>query len=123
MNENIDFYIQYNGHPRFNNTELIEDDILRVIIQKYEVICGTNKGDVYGDWNFGADLETLLHQTFVSSSYVEEVLNEQIFTYIPEIVNVGYKLKAEFVENLADGSHLMVIQLIISSYEVYTEIR
>ena len=86
------------------------------------MICGTNKGEVYGDSNFGADLEMLLHQTKVSSTYVEEILNEQIYTYIPEITNIGYILSAQFVENLADGSHCLVIKFKINSYEVYTRI-
>ena len=34
----IDFYIGYIGHPRFRDPELIEDDVIRVIVQKYEMI-------------------------------------------------------------------------------------
>lgn len=123
MNEYIDFYIQYKGHPKFKDTELIEDDIIRVIVQKYEMICGTNKGDVFGDYDFGSDLELLLHQTSVSSKYVEEILHEQIYKYLPEVVNVGYTLKAEFVENLADGSHALIIQFTVNGYEIYTHIN
>ena len=52
----IDFYIGYPGHPRFKNLELIEDDIVRVIIQKYEMVIFTNKGELLGDPNFGATL-------------------------------------------------------------------
>jgi 5'(3')-deoxyribonucleotidase len=37
----IDFYIGYPGHPSFRNLELIEDDVVRVIIQKYEVVIFT----------------------------------------------------------------------------------
>ena len=33
----IDFYIGYIGHPRFRDPELIEDDVIRVIVQKYEI--------------------------------------------------------------------------------------
>ena len=42
----IDFYIGYPGHPRFRDPELIEDDAIRVIVQKYEMILFTNKGEV-----------------------------------------------------------------------------
>ena len=87
-----DFNIKYLGHPKYNSTELIEDEIVRVIVQKYEMILFTNKGEVLGDPNFGGDLERLLHQTKVSSKYVEKNLNEQISTYIPELTGITYQL-------------------------------
>ena len=39
----VDFYIEYPGHPRFVEGRIIEDDIIRVIVQKYEVLIFTNK--------------------------------------------------------------------------------
>ena len=78
INDYIDFYIKSPNHPKFNDTSLIEDDLIRVIIQKYEMIILTNKGDVFGDPNFGASLEELLNQTKVSDRYVKDEINNQI---------------------------------------------
>lgn len=113
-----DFYIKYYGHPSFNDTELIQDEIVRVIVQKYEMILFTNKGEVLGDPNFGGDIEKLLHQTKVSSKYVEKNLNEQIGIYIPEIVGISYELNVTFSQNPDSYSDIMFIDFKIKEYEV-----
>ena len=69
-----DFYIGYPGHPRFKESALIEDDVVRVIVQKYEMILFTNKGDVFGAPNFGSNLEELLHETKLSAETIESVV-------------------------------------------------
>ena len=113
-----DFYIQYPGHPNFNNVKLIEDEIVRVIVQKYEMIIFTNKGEVLGDPDFGADLERLLHKTKVSSTYVERILQEQIANYIPEITGTSYELSVSFDKNPESYSDIMFIDFKIKGYEV-----
>ena len=42
-----DFYIEYPGHPRFNDTQIIEDDVIRVIIQKWEISTQENMAGRY----------------------------------------------------------------------------
>ena len=113
-----DFYIKYPGHPNYNDTELIEDEIVRVIVQKYEMILFTNKGEVLGDPNFGGDLNRLLHQTKVSGKYVEKSLNEQIGMYIPEITQLPYTLSVTFQANPNNFSDMMFIDFVIKEYEV-----
>ena len=41
-----DAYIGYVGHPRFTINKIITDDLIRVIVQKYEMILFTNKGEL-----------------------------------------------------------------------------
>lgn len=113
-----DFYIKYPGHPSFNDTELIEDEIIRVIVQKYETILFTNKGEVLGDPNFGADLERLLHQTKVSSRYVERDINNQISRYIPELLGIPYTLNVTFEPNPNSHSDIMFIDFQLREVEV-----
>ena len=74
----IDFYIRYPGHPDYIPLELIEDDVVKVIIQKYEMILFTNKGEVLGEPNFGGDLTLLLHETKLSSESIQGDLMAQI---------------------------------------------
>ena len=113
-----DFYIKYPGHPDFTDTEIIEDDIVKVIVQKYEMIIFTNKGEVFGDPNFGTDLETFLHKTKVSSRYVEKIINEQIAEYIPELNGIKYELSVSFTPNPETFSDVMMIDFKIKDYEV-----
>lgn len=121
----IDFYIGYPGHPRFRTPELIEDDVIRVIIQKYEMILFTNKGDLLGDPNFGADLTLLLHETRVSAEAVEGDIRAQISDYIPEIDSEGveYNLKIEFGEDPENYQEYMIVGFTIRDYEVYATVN
>ena len=120
----IDFYIGYTGHPRFRTPELIEDDVLRVIIQKYEMILFTNKGELLGDPNFGADLPALLHETRISAEAVEGDIRAQIADYIPEIEKEGveYNLKVEFGEDPENYQEYMIVGFTIRDYEVYATV-
>jgi hypothetical protein len=59
-----DFYIKFPGHPKFNDAEIIQDEIIKVIIQKIEMILFTNRGELLGDPNFGGDLLRYLHRKF-----------------------------------------------------------
>jgi hypothetical protein len=113
-----DFYIAYPGHPRFNDKELIEDEIIRVIIQKYEMIVFTNKGEVFGDPNFGADLVKLLHETKVSAKVVENDIRNQIIEYIPEIKDIPYELSVSFYQDPENYQDVMEIFFKISEYDV-----
>lgn len=115
-----DFYIGYPGHPRFRDPGVIEDDIIRVIIQKYEMLLFTNKGEVFGDLNFGLDLEELLFETKLSAESIESMINSQISEYISELANTNYTLTVSFFEDPERYQDYMEIILNIKDYEVYT---
>lgn len=118
----IDFYISYPGHPRFVESEVIEDDIIRVIVQKYEMIIFTNKGDLLGEPNFGGDLTLLLHETRLSSESIEGNLRAQIADYIPEIDGIDYELSVEFFDDPDRFQEYMVINFTIRDYSVYASV-
>ena len=86
-----DFYILYKDHPRYVTKELIEDEVINVIIQKYEMVLFTNKGEVLGDPNFGANLPELLFQTKVSDKYsIEETCHPTALNYLPATIYVQW---------------------------------
>jgi hypothetical protein len=118
----IDFYICYPGHPMFKLAELIEDDVIRVIIQKYEMIIFTNKGEVLGEPNFGANLTELLHETRLSAESIEGEIMAQIADYIPEVDSVPYELFVEFFEDPERYQEYMVINFTVSDYQVYATV-
>lgn len=118
----IDFYIGYPGHPRFKNLELIEDDIVRVIIQKYEMVIFTNKGELLGDPNFGAGLTELLHETRISAESVEADIRAQIADYIPELEGIDYDLTIEFVEDPENFQEVMLVNFTVAGYEIYASV-
>lgn len=118
----IDFYICYPGHPMFHELELIEDDVIRVIIQKYEMIIFTNKGEVLAEPNLGANLTELLHETRLSSEAIEGEIMAQIADYIPEVDSVSYQLSVEFFEDPERYQEYMVINFEVADYQIYATI-
>ena len=118
-----DFYLGYPGHPRFRKLALIEDDVIRVIIQKWEMILFTNKGEVFFDTEFGGDLPYYLHETRLSSETIEGELKGQIASYIPELESTSYTLTVTFYEDPERYQEYMEVYLSIADYEIYAVIN
>ena len=121
MFDYTDFYIIDSSDPTYTQGQIIEEDIINVILQKYKVILFTNKGDVMGDPNFGGDLELLLNQTKVSDVYVKDELNTQIGSYIPELINMNYTLDVVFTQDVINYYDIMYIYFQIADYQVYAQ--
>ena len=117
-----DFYILYQGQPKYDSTELIEDELIKVIVQKYQMVIFTNKGEVLGDPDFGANLEEILFEFRVSEDYVKGKIQEQIETYIPEMLGSSYNLEIVFVQDPERFQDMMFINLTIADYDIVTQI-
>jgi phage baseplate assembly protein W len=113
-----DHYIGYKGHPRFIVNKIIEDDVIRVIIQKYEMILFTNKGELFGDPDFGCDLPILLFQTRISAQNVKRIIQNQINTYITELANTNYQLEVTITNDPENYQEVMIIDFQIADVEV-----
>ncbi len=118
-----DFYIEYPGHPRFRDLQIIEDDVVRIILQKWEMILFTNKGELFFEPNFGGDLEKLLHETRLSAETIETDLKGQINSYISELNTVPYTLKVTFYEDPERHQEYMEVYFSIADYEIYAVIN
>ena len=114
-----DFYIEYPGHPRFRDLQIIEDDVIRVILQKWEMILFTNKGELFFDPAFGGDLEKLLHETRLSAETIEGDLKGQINSYISELNGIPYTLKVTFYEDPERYQEYMEVFFQIKDLDVY----
>ena len=122
MYDFIDFYILYDGHPRFNSSIIEEDSIIEMIIQKYEIILFTNQGEVFGEPGLGANLETLIFETNVSAEYVQKTINDQIIAYIPEIVGINYLISCIFVQDTYNYQDILYVNFQIGKYDVYAQL-
>lgn len=109
-----DLYIKYEGHPRFQSKQIVEDDIIEVIVQKLEMILFTNKGDLFGEQNLGCNLEYFLWETKVPVTDIKNLVEEQIDYYIPELKELGYSLNIEIYE----GSYrdILYLDFVIKGY-------
>jgi hypothetical protein len=113
-----DHYIGYPGHPKFQVNKIVEEDALRVIVQKYEMLIFTNKGELLGDPDFGCDLLLLLHQTKISAQGVKTLIRQQVDKYIPEINQTNYKLDVKIFQDPERFQDVMQIDFQISESEV-----
>jgi hypothetical protein len=93
-----DLVIRYPGHPKYEPGRIIEDDEVEVIVQKLEMILFTNKGEVLGDTEIGCNLEYYLWQTRITTGNLKSKVEEQINTYIPELIALGYSLEVLLYE-------------------------
>jgi hypothetical protein len=111
-----DFYITWKGHPKFKEGEIIVEDVLRVIINKIELLLFTNKGEFIGDVDLGCDLEYYLWQTNVSTEFIKNIIQEQFDKYIPELINYNYTLNLEMMEGtIAD---ILVVDITLNDVNV-----
>lgn len=111
-----DLVIRYDGHPKYVANKIIEDDEIEVIVQKLEMILFTNKGEVLGDLNLGANLEYYLWQTRVSEGNIKKIVEEQINTYIPELIKIGYSLDLYLYEG--EYRDILSLEFVIRGYNV-----
>lgn len=116
-----DFYITGEGHPRFQEGEIIVEDTLRVIINKIEMCLFTNKGDFIGDPNFGCDLESFLWATNVSTDYIKSIIQEQFDIYVPELRNYNYTLNLEMMEGTLQD--ILIINININQLNIQAVFR
>jgi phage baseplate assembly protein W len=93
-----DLNIRGKNHPKYSSTRVIEDRTIEFVVQKLENMLFTNKGDVLGDPEFGANLEYYLWTTNVPAGKIENEIREQIDIYIPELNSMQYTLAVEIYE-------------------------
>jgi hypothetical protein len=114
-----DFYLGYPEHPRFKDLTLIEDDVIRVIVQKWEMILFTNKGEVFAQPDFGGNLNYYLYETRLSAETIKDELNAQISAYIPEINGIPYTLEVSFFEDPERYQEFMEVYFQIRDLDVF----
>ena len=111
-----DLVIRYPGHPKYEPGRIVEDDEVEVIVQKLEMILFTNKGEVLGDVNIGANLEYYLWQTNVTSGNLKNKVEEQISTYIPELINLGYTFSVDLYEGTLRD--ILYLNFVVKGYNI-----
>lgn len=116
MRDIRDFYITWVGHPRYNDSEIIVEDAIRVIINKIEMCLFTNKGEFIGDVDFGCDLPLYLWQTNVSVDFIRNVIQSQFDKYIPELKNYNSTLNVRITEGTLED--ILIIDITINELSV-----
>lgn len=111
-----DFYIKDPKSIKYVVNKMIEDDVINVLVQKLEMLLFTKTGELYGQFEFGADLEFYLWQTDVSVKDFRNLIISQISTYIPELDTIGYSLQVNIYEGPVQDT--LVLDFVIQGYNV-----
>ena len=111
-----DLVIRYPGHPKYEEGRIVEDDEIEVIVQKLEMILFTNKGEVLGNLDIGANLEYYLWQTRVTTGNLKNKVEEQIATYIPELIAIGYSFDIQLFEGTLRD--ILYLNFVIKGYNI-----
>ena len=96
-----DLNIRGKSHPKYDSKRVMEDRTIEFIVQKLENVLFSNKGDVLGDPEFGANLEYYLWSTNVPVSKMKNEILKQINDYIPELNSFQYSLSVDVYEGSA----------------------
>ena len=77
-----EIYIRNEKDPYYDPTIIDYQNEVESVISQLRMILGTKNGQVFGDYDFGIDLEYMVFNTKWAANQVLEKLNEQINLYL-----------------------------------------
>ena len=103
-----DLYIKNTKDPNFNPAQIENVTFVDTVMSKIYMILLTNKGDILGNPDFGADIPKYLWKTKFPASTIEAAIRQEFAIYIPELKKEDYKIKCYILP----GSTLQDIAII-----------
>lgn len=106
----MELYIKTIGDPNFDPKGIdVENELSQLLIQ-IETLLFTNKGDVLGDSEFGADLEKMIYSFNFNEFEVKKAIEDQIERYCPLASKYNTKVEIEFTRGeVRDIAQLNII--------------
>ena len=111
MEDISDFYIKGQRDPSYDDNKLENVTYLDTVISKLYMILLTNKGDVYGAPEFGADIPKYLWKTKYPSSTIKTNIEEQISMYVPELQYNDYSVEVYIMPGQTQDIGIVKIDL------------
>lgn len=113
-----DLYIKGNRDKLYDSNKIENNNFIDTVITKIYMVLMTNKGDVMGDPNFGADVAKFLWKTKFPSSTIKTNIEEQFVTYIPELKSSDYKINVYILQGKIQDIGVINISLGVTSLNV-----
>jgi hypothetical protein len=79
-----EIYIRQPEDPKYIDTKLDTSDEYEMLTSKILMILNTRKGEVFGDQNFGVNLEDRLFSFAIDEEALKREIFDQVQLYIPE---------------------------------------
>ena len=116
MGDRKDLYIKHESDPGYRDDMIENVTFVDTVIAKIYMILFTNKGEVLGDLDFGADITTYLWSTSFPSSSIKDNITEQIDKYIPELTRNDYTLNVYILKGDIRDIGVIAIDLGIANF-------
>lgn len=87
-----DIYIKGKFDPNYDGFRIENVTYIDTVVAKIYMILLTNKGDILGSPDFGADIPKYLWKTKFPASTIESSIITQFAQYIPELSVGDYKV-------------------------------
>lgn len=110
-----DIYIKDSKDPGFTENKLENQTFVDTVIAKIYMILMTNKGEVLGNPNFGADVPKYLWKTMLPASTLQNEITDQITQYVPELSPNDYKVNVYILPGKTQDVGVIEINLGITS--------
>ncbi len=113
----VDIYLKIPNDPNYSSTEIEVEDRLFNFVQYIEMILTTEKGEVFGDPNLGANLESYLWNPNITEATIKNEIISQIFDYCrASSVDIPYDVEVSFIKgNITDT---ILIDIVIDGKKV-----
>ena len=113
-----DLYIKGTRDKFYDSIKVENTTFIDTIISKIYMILMTNKGDVMGDPNFGADIPKFLWKTKFPSSTIKNNIEDQFSNYIPELKSTDYKINVYILQGKIQDIGIISINLGITALNI-----
>lgn len=113
----MDFYVRVKGDPNYDRFKVHSESELSQLIGQLETMLFTNRGEVLGDPEFGANLEDLVYSLSYNETQIQDVIDEQVNRYIPLAKKYKLQTTVQFYKGVVRDIAKIDI-LINSKYQV-----
>lgn len=91
-----EIYAKDPADPNYQNNIIEHSDVYETVLSKIRMILYTKPGEVLGDLNFGVNLEEYVFSLNASNTSIQEKIEEQINTYVPEVYAMSISVNVSF---------------------------
>lgn len=108
-----EIYIRGDKDPYYDDTIIDYQNEVESVISQIRMILGTLNGQVFGDYDFGIDLEYMVFNTKYSSNKIMEKLNDEIDKYVYHSDNISIYCDINFGDS-GEGYDYAVLDIYIN---------
>lgn len=108
-----EIYIRDDKDPYYDDTIIDYQNEVESVISQIRMILGTLNGQVFGDYDFGIDLEYMVFNTNYASNKIMEKLNDEIDKYVYHSDNISIYCDINFGDS-GEGYDYAVLDIYIN---------